>query len=152
MSSPDFWDELRRTTRARIGLGRSGNGLPTAAELEFRAAHAAARDAVHDELDVAALVARITSLRLGDPIVVASRAATREEYLRRPDLGRESATELDLPASGDDLAIVLADGLSPRAVDNHAVPLLEVLLGMVDLAFRQRRAAGDRDAGPGRAR
>ena len=127
----DFWDALRQTTQARIGLGRAGNGLPTTAELDFRAAHAVARDAVHDELDVAALVSRLKSLWLGDPLAVASRAAGREEYLRRPDLGREPAADLDLPASGDDLAIVLADGLSARAVENHAVPLLEALLGQV---------------------
>uniref|UniRef100_UPI0035C96410 ethanolamine ammonia-lyase light chain EutC n=1 Tax=uncultured Jatrophihabitans sp. TaxID=1610747 RepID=UPI0035C96410 len=131
MTSPDFWDALRRSTQARIGLGRAGNGLPMRAELEFRAAHAAARDAVHDELDVAALSAKLKHLWLGDPVVVTSRAADRAEYLRRPDLGREPASELDLPAHGDDLAVVLADGLSARAVSTHAVPFLEALLGTI---------------------
>ena len=146
----DFWDALRRTTQSRIGLGRAGNGLPMKAELEFRAAHAAARDAVHDELDVAALSARLKALWLGDPVVVASRAADRAEYLRRPDLGREPATVLDLPAHGDDLGVVFADGLSARAVSTHAVPFLEALLGSITssvavpvIATQARVALGD---------
>ncbi len=47
----EFWDELRKTTQARIGLGRAGNALPTRRVLELAAAHAAARDAVHMPLD-----------------------------------------------------------------------------------------------------
>ncbi|GLY30242.1 ethanolamine ammonia-lyase subunit EutC [Kineosporia sp. NBRC 101731] len=55
----DFWDELRATTQARIGLGRAGDGMPTSRVLEFRLAHAVARDAVHDPLDVDALVGEL---------------------------------------------------------------------------------------------
>ena len=49
--SADFWDELRLSTQARIGLGRAGDSLPTQRVLEFRSAHAAARDAVHMPLE-----------------------------------------------------------------------------------------------------
>jgi ethanolamine ammonia-lyase small subunit len=144
-----FWDALRRSTQARIGLGRAGNGLPTRAELEFRAAHAAARDAVHDVLDVTALGARLERLGLGTPVVVASCASDRAEYLRRPDLGRTPAGAL--PAAVDaDLAVVLADGLSARAVEAHAVPFLEALLAVTQLrpaapviATQARVALGD---------
>lgn len=46
-----------------------------------------------------------------------------------PDLGRAPADgALDvLPGSGGDIGIVLADGLSPRALDDHGVPLLQAL-------------------------
>ncbi|MEE2031804.1 ethanolamine ammonia-lyase light chain EutC, partial [Rhodococcus chondri] len=84
----DFWGRLRLLTQARIGLGRAGNGLPTGRMLEFRAAHAAARDAVRQPLDVDLLVAELRQLGLGDPAVVRSRVGDRSEYLRRPDLGR----------------------------------------------------------------
>ncbi len=122
-----FWDELRRTTQARIGLGRSGNGLPTSADLRFRAAHAAARDAVHDELDVDDLVSQLAALDLGDPVVVASQAATRAQYLRRPDLGRELSAPLEASGDPSDLVVVCADGLSARAVSAHAAPVIAAL-------------------------
>lgn len=50
--------------------------------------------------------------------------------MRRPDLGRRLAAE---PAAGIergdwDAVIVIADGLSARAVDRHAMPLIEALI------------------------
>lgn len=120
---------MRRSTQSRIGLGRSGDALPTTRVLEFGTAHAAARDAVHTPLDAQALAGRIDGLGLGAPLLVTSRATDRSEYLRRPDSGRAPADgALDvLPGSGGDIGIVLADGLSPRALDDHGVPLLQAL-------------------------
>ena len=128
---PDPWADLRRHTPARIGLGRSGVALPTAELLRLAAAHAQARDAVHVALDVAALEAQLSSSDWRC-ITVASRATSRDEYLRRPDLGRRltpaDATRLQNLASGAvDVALVLADGLSAVAVQTHAVPLLAAL-------------------------
>ncbi|MFE6859744.1 ethanolamine ammonia-lyase subunit EutC [Nocardia sp. NPDC057668] len=128
-----FWDGLRRSTQARIGLGRAGDALPTAEVLEFRAAHAAARDAVHNPLDVPGLMARVRALGLGEPVHVASRAVDRSQYLRRPDLGRlpaESTTGEGLSgieSTGADVGVVLADGLSPRALTDHGAPMLLAL-------------------------
>ncbi|ATQ28652.1 ethanolamine ammonia-lyase [Rhodococcus ruber Chol-4] len=124
----DFWAPLRSSTQARIGLGRAGDGLPTARVLEFRAAHAAARDAVHQPLDVPALAADVERLGLGAPVVVESRVRDRGEYLRRPDLGRVPADLSAVPAVGADVGVVLADGLSPRALTEHGVALLEAIV------------------------
>ncbi len=55
--STDPFVALRAATRARVALGRAGDALPTADLLELRAAHAAARDAVHLPLDVDAVTA-----------------------------------------------------------------------------------------------
>ncbi|MGW0040874.1 ethanolamine ammonia-lyase subunit EutC [Rhodococcus sp. NPDC003348] len=130
-----FWDELRTTTQARIGLGRSGDALPTARVLEFRAAHAAARDAVHQPLDTGPLVDRVEAVGLGRPVVVTSRAAERSEYLRRPDLGRTPADLAAVESTTADIGVVLADGLSPRAIADHAVPLLSALVAEFDGRF-----------------
>ncbi|MGY1815583.1 ethanolamine ammonia-lyase subunit EutC [Blastococcus sp. SYSU D00820] len=121
----DPWTALRRATRARVALGRAGDGLPTARELEFRAAHAAARDAVHAPLDAGLLR---TDLAGHEVLEVSSAAPDRATYLQRPDLGRQLADGAVLPRTGADLAVVLADGLSPRAVHAHAPGLVAALL------------------------
>ncbi|MGY1730365.1 ethanolamine ammonia-lyase subunit EutC [Geodermatophilus sp. SYSU D01045] len=143
----DPWAVLRSATRARVALGRAGDALPTHRELEFRAAHAAARDAVHSPLDVDAVRAALG----GEVLTVASAAPDRATYLQRPDLGRQLAAGTALPRSGADLAVVLADGLSPRAVHAHgpglAAALLERLPGWtvapLVVATQARVALGD---------
>lgn len=128
----DLWSSLRTTTQARIGLGRAGDALPTRRVLEFQAAHAAARDAVHEPLDVDALALAVAAVGLGEPLRVTSRATSRAEYLRRPDLGRQPADLGGLAGGGAgvgaggeaQVGIVLADGLSPRALLDHGPGLL----------------------------
>lgn len=126
-----FWDQLRTTTQARIGLGRAGNSLPTRELLMLAEAHAAARDAVHVGLDAVRLAAEVGRLGLGEPVLVGSSAATRAEYLRRPDLGRIPDEAAEVPASPADVGVVLADGLSPQALARHAVPLLTELVAQL---------------------
>jgi ethanolamine ammonia-lyase small subunit len=129
---PDPWSSLRAFTAARIGLRRSGASLATQPLLEFRLAHARARDAVHEPLDEARLVAELETLGL-PVLTVASAAKDRQQYLMRPDLGRVLAPGGDtLLASyaGEDLdvAFVVTDGLSARAVEAHAPTLLAAAL------------------------
>jgi ethanolamine ammonia-lyase small subunit len=132
----DLWAPLRTTTQARIGLGRAGNSLPTRRVLEFQAAHAAARDAVHDPLDVDALVGRLHQIGIGETLRVCSRARSRGEYLRRPDLGRSPADLSDLPKAKADIGIVLADGLSPRALTDHGAGMVDALVREFDGRYR----------------
>lgn len=128
LPADDSWSRLRHATPARIGLGRVGDGVRTKDLLEFGAAHARARDAVHVPLDVQALSSQLRRLGIGEPSTVASLASDRIEYLRRPDLGRQPRN-LDAVARGSsDVGIVLADGLSPRAVADHAAPLVSALV------------------------
>src|SRR5262249_34902859 len=126
------WAELRALTAARIALPRAGASLATAPQLDLRLAHARARDAVHAQLDEARLVAELAPLGL-PVLAVASAAADRTHYLMHPDLGRRLAGDADArlaahAGSGHDVAIVIADGLSARAVEMHARPLLEAAL------------------------
>lgn len=62
LDAQQFWGELRKTTQARIGLGRAGDALPSSAVLQLAAAHAAARDAVHVPLDVEAMIADVRAV------------------------------------------------------------------------------------------
>ncbi|GAA4534697.1 ethanolamine ammonia-lyase subunit EutC [Mycobacterium paraffinicum] len=135
----DIWAPLRATTQARIGLGRAGNSLPTRRVLEFQAAHAAARDAVHEPLDVEGLIARLRDLNvkgIDGPLRVCSRAASRGEYLRRPDLGRSPADLSGLRKTNADIGFVLADGLSPRALTDHAAGMVDALVREFDGRYR----------------
>ena len=129
--SADFWSRLRTTTPSRIGLSRTGDAVTTRHLLEFRAAHAAARDAVHEMLDVDSLTKEVTAVGLGEPVMITSRATGRSEYLRRPDLGRAPADLAPLAPlpRGRDIAVVLADGLSSQALTQHGAALLRALVG-----------------------
>jgi ethanolamine ammonia-lyase small subunit len=124
-------ERLRELTPARVGLGRAGASLPTDALLAFTLDHARARDAVHATFDIAHLAAGLTSLGLS-AVAVSSQARNRADYLRRPDLGRmlDSGSRRELAEQGCDpcqLAIVIGDGLSPAAVNAHAVELVRHL-------------------------
>ena len=149
---PDPWAVLRGATRARVALGRAGDGLPTARELEFRAAHAAARDAVHTALDAGRVRTALAEAGVTlDVLEVHSQAPDRATYLQRPDLGRRPAPGAGLPRGPYDLALVVADGLSPRAVHEHAAGTAAAVLARlpgwsvapVVLAHQARVALGD---------
>jgi ethanolamine ammonia-lyase small subunit len=152
----EIWSALRRLTAARIGLKRSGAALATAPLLEFRLAHARARDAVHEPFDAARLATELAGLGVA-VITVTSAAADRQTYLMRPDLGRRLAASDDGALAthhGDyDLVFVIADGLSVRAVALHAWPVLAVAIGALNaegwkiaplvVALQGRVAIGD---------
>jgi ethanolamine ammonia-lyase small subunit len=122
------WQALRALTQARIALGRAGISVPTAPQLAFQLAHARARDAVHQQLDVAALATQLAQSGFAS-IVVHSACPDRAAYLQRPDLGRrlDQASRAALAPSGCDLALVVADGLSALAIEQNAAPFLAEL-------------------------
>jgi ethanolamine ammonia-lyase small subunit len=143
------WQALRQLTDARIALGRAGVSLPTAAHLDFQLAHARARDAVHLALDAPQLAQTLDALHdeLTTPcLFLHSAAADRTIYLQRPDLGRrlDAASRQALAALASprqtesarpyDVAFVVVDGLSARAIEQNAVPFL---------ASMTRRLAGE---------
>lgn len=147
MSDP--WSALRSATRARIGLGRTGDALPLRDVLDFQLAHARARDAVHKPLDISGLVDAVAPLAT---VSVQSKAADRDTYLRRPDLGRQLDPACrSLLTGGGEVVFVIADGLSPVGVQRHAVPLLKACIdrlpgwpvARVVIATQARVALGD---------
>ncbi|RKR82577.1 ethanolamine ammonia-lyase light chain [Mucilaginibacter gracilis] len=128
----DMWFSLREFTAARIAIGRTGNSIPLSELLDFKLAHAHARDAVYSTLDVEGIAKNIQQFKL--PVfTLHSRAASRAKYLTRPDYGRtlndESIEELTTYNGLEtDVAIVIADGLSAMAVNQFAVELLQYLV------------------------
>jgi ethanolamine ammonia-lyase small subunit len=153
--------DLRDLTPARVGLGRAGASMPTKALLEFTLDHARARDAVHAAFDVSGLILGLRDLGL-EASDVSSRARNRQDYLRRPDLGRmldpDSRQLLaDRNGSPCQLAVVIGDGLSPSAVNAHAIELVRSLvprlaadgieIGAAVVASGARVALGDEIGG-----
>ena len=136
VSRPPSLERLRELTPARVALGRAGASLPTRALLEFTLDHARARDAVHAAFDAEGLSRDLAGLGL-EAVRVSSQAPDRKDYLARPDLGRKLALDSRLRLAADrngpacQLAIVVGDGLSPAAVNAHAVNLLRDLLPLL---------------------
>ena len=130
-SLPLTLDQIRARTPARVLTGRAGGAYRTATWLGLRGDHAAARDAVCDELDL--------QRDLGSPFVtewglfeVCTLARTKPHFLLKPELGRAldapSRAELTSRCPPDtELQVAIADGLSAAAVRGQ-VPILLPLL------------------------
>ena len=128
---PDLIEKIRARTPARVLADRTGAAYRTATQLQLRQDHAAARDAVRAEFELvrdlgAELVERWNLFS------VSTMAASKDEYLRRPDLGRR----LNEAAQGQivehcalhaDLQILIGDGLSVTAVSTQVPALLPLL-------------------------
>ncbi len=129
-----MWARLRQITEARIGLQRSGASLATRPLLEFKLAHARARDAVQAELDDAKLAATLGGFGL-PVLTLASAAPDKKTYLMRPDLGRrlhpDAAATIAPYAGAYSLAIVVSDGLSAGAVQMHAAPVIAAAIKLL---------------------
>ncbi|MGG9964468.1 ethanolamine ammonia-lyase subunit EutC [Ferruginibacter sp. SUN106] len=152
----DSWQSLKKFTAARIALGSTGVAIPLKELLQFRLAHAHARDAVFSQLNKDVLAEGLKQLQL--PFTVLhSKAQNRNEYLQQPGFGRKlnhlSAQQLQHTGTACDIAIIIADGLSATAVNNHALPLLQLLIPLlkqskfllapVNIAEQARVAIGD---------
>ncbi|MBB6127586.1 ethanolamine ammonia-lyase subunit EutC [Mucilaginibacter lappiensis] len=129
---------LQEFTAARIGLGRVGTSIPLKQALEFKLAHAHARDAVYSELDINSLTDLLKLFGL--PVLhLQSRVGYREQYLQRPDMGRRLNKEsIDLLQQGyyveTDIAVIIVDGLSATAVNKNSPELLRVLIPQLTAA------------------
>ena len=112
-------------------MGRCGGSAPVRENLDFKLAHARARDAVKEKFQVNQLALEIESLGL-DIIIVSSQAVDHASYLKRPDLGRrlDADSEKLLPryTGNDDLVILVSGGLSALAAHRQTKAVLEHLL------------------------
>lgn len=135
----DAWAELQRHTSARIALGRAGGSLRSASLLDFRFAHARARDAVQMDFDAGVVEDALRAANLPS-VRLSTNATDRRAYLVRPDLGRqlssasrEALLERRRAWGARDLAIIVSDGLSALAAERQAaattIALLKILAG-----------------------
>ena len=133
--SADPWSALRQFTPARIAMGRAGGSLRTANLLDFRLAHARARDAVHTPFHPDVVHAQLGKAGF-DFVDVRSTITDKLDYLLHPERGRlltDESTEFLKAKAKEwgprDIVIVISDGLSAVAAHEHAV---DVAKGLCD--------------------
>lgn len=133
-SAPDTWRSLSRFTPARIALGRAGGSWRTETLLDFRLAHARARDAVLKPFQWEKLEAELQHARL-ETFRLSTEAADRQTFLKRPDLGRrlspasrQQLQEISKEWGKRDLAVLVSDGLSALAAETQVAPVITGLL------------------------
>lgn len=129
---PELIEKVRARTPARVLVDRAGAAYRTKTQLELREAHAAARDAVRTEFDLERDLgaAFVQQWKL---FAVSTMAATKDEYLLRPDLGRQLNEDgrkmvLQRCPQQADLQVVIGDGLSVTAVRTQLPQLLPLIV------------------------
>ncbi len=128
---PEIVGKIRARTPARLLVGRAGPGYRTRTQMELREAYAAAKDAVRAELNLERIFSGefIERWKLFE---VRTQAATKDEYLLRPDRGRgfddKSRAQILKRCSRDnDLQIAIGDGLSVSAIAAQVPALLPLI-------------------------
>ena len=112
--------ELKMNAPCRLGIGKAGARYNTLPQLEFRAAHSAAQDAVFN----------VEKMGLW---TVQTQCDSKDTYLTRPDLGRKLSPEAveTIKAKckkNPTVQIYVADGLSSAAVAANIGDLLPAIL------------------------
>ena len=118
--------ELKFNAPCRLGIGRAGARYLTLPQLEFRAAHSAAQDAVFNDVD-AGFVEKMGLW------TVQTQCESKDVYLTRPDLGRKLSPEAaDTVKSkckkNPTVQIYVSDGLSSAAVAANIGDLLPAIM------------------------
>ena len=123
---PAALKELIASTSARIGVGRSGPRYTTASLLLFQGDHAVTQDALYREVDQKLL----DEFNL---FTVQTRITEgKEEYLLRPDLGRQLSSEArdrinQKCLNNPQIQLVVGDGLSAAAIESNLRQIFPVI-------------------------
>ena len=123
---PELVRRLKSKTNARLGIGHAGDRLKTETMLKFRADHAIAQDAVWTEIDES-VVDELGFYK------VQTLVRDKEEYVRRPDLGRSFGPEVIEAIKRDcvnapDVQLVVADGLSGFAINANLRDMYAIMM------------------------
>lgn len=113
-------------TKARVVLDQKSSAISTQQILKFNVDLALAHDAVHAMWSTDALKDDLKK-NSESVIQVATQITSREQYLKRPDLGRildeKSLRHLQSMNLSCDIVFIVSDGLSASAINNHFLPL-----------------------------
>lgn len=117
---------MRKSTPARILLGRAGARPRTNSYLQFQADHAAAIDAVF--MDVSEECLAENGL-----LKVQTTVTDKDEYLMKPDLGKKLSEETKQTISekiekGKQVQIIVVDGLSSTSIEANIGDVLPSLI------------------------
>ncbi len=123
---PEALKALIASTTARLGVGRAGPRYRTASLLLFQADHAVTQDALYRDVNQKLLD------DLGLFTVQTNITGGKQEYLLRPDLGRQLSDEAkkiisEKCVTSPNLQIVVGDGLSAAAVEANVREMFPVL-------------------------
>ena len=116
--------EMKSHTPARLGIGRAGARYKTETMLRFRADHASAQDAVFTDVNE-------DLLKEINLLFIQTNCSSRDEFLTRPDLGRQISDE-ELAKIGtlpkkQQVQIYISDGLSSNAVEANVKDVLPAI-------------------------
>ena len=118
--------ELKMNAPCRLGIGKAGARYKTLPQLEFRAAHSAAQDAVFNDVDEEFVKGQ-------NLFIVQTQCDCKDTYLTRPDLGRKlsseaAATIKEKCKKNPTVQIYVSDGLSSASVAANIPDLLPAIL------------------------
>lgn len=121
----DQYLKLKKKTAARLGIWRTGPRNTTETLLRFRADHAVAQDAVFSYVDE-------DFLKEMNLFTVQTKVTDKDEYITRPDLGRqfdEENTKLmkEKCKAKPRVQIYVADGLSSTAIEANLKDILPAI-------------------------
>lgn len=145
--------DLKKFSNARIGLATSGGLLTTQDWLNFQKDYLSAKDALCSHFDATTINGFLQQHHYSS-LQLTTRANDLKTFLLRPDLGRLLSKESEKKLKGikekQDLLIIISGGLSPIAINHHAIPFLKLFLvqnkltlATIILFERSRVAIGD---------
>ena len=126
---------LKKATPARVGIWHSGPRYLTSSALRFQADHAAAQDAVFNEVPESF----VQQMHMFE---VKTKCSNKDEYLTRPDLGRKLSDDAlsvikEKCVKNPQVQIVISDGQSSSACVSNCRDIIPVLTkGLEDQGVR----------------
>lgn len=122
----EAYAEQKYAAPCRLGIGKAGARYNTLPQLEFRAAHSVAQDAVFNDVDE-------EFVRKQGMFIVQTQCDSKDTYLTRPDLGRKLSAEAAVTIKEKckkkpTVQIFVSDGLSSAAVAANIGDLLPAII------------------------